>query len=194
MSDNIASPKQGHAIVEFYEDHTIDPVATREAGRPVSKPRELCRIRFTNNMRQESVFLATDVARPDPHTGAQLTYAQVYEDEYRRFKQRQQEIGEGTLIEMAQFLTSARVAEMKAMGINTIDALAAIPQGDANKLGPNGTEEVKQAKQYLKESSSLANNRKLASENEALRQAKADLEKRVEELNAELTKKAREAA
>ncbi len=68
---------------------------------------------------------------------------------YRRFQQTREETLDGTPVEQWPFLNRAQVAELKANGIMTIEAIADIPDGMLEQLGRNGREIQKRAKQFL---------------------------------------------
>lgn len=68
---------------------------------------------------------------------------------YGKFQQTREETLDGTPVEQWPFLNRAQVAEMKANGIMTIEAIADIPDGLLERLGRNGRDIQKRAKQFL---------------------------------------------
>lgn len=68
---------------------------------------------------------------------------------YGKFQQTREETLDGTPVEQWPYLNRAQVAEMKANGIMTIEAIADIPDGLLERLGRNGRDIQKRAKQFL---------------------------------------------
>ena len=68
---------------------------------------------------------------------------------YGQFQQTREETLDGTPVEQWPYLNRAQVAEMKANGIMTIEAIADIPDGLLDRLGRNGRDLQKRARQFL---------------------------------------------
>lgn len=68
---------------------------------------------------------------------------------YGKFQQTREETLDGTPVEQWPYLNRAQVAEMKANGILTVEAIADTPDGLLDRLGRNGRDIQKRAKQFL---------------------------------------------
>ncbi len=90
-----------------------------------------------------------------------------------------QEVKEtGTAIENLPDLTGSQVLMLRGVNVPTIEALAAVPDGNANALGPGGLDLKKRAKLFLEGESE--NSVKLEEANSRI----ADLEEKIEALMA----------
>ena len=132
---------------------------TREAGRPIFDDMEVVEVRFAGS-NSVSVFPATSFSHweVNPESGEQekVTYAERWARQYQQFKRREVQTKSGTPIDYAPFLTEAKKAEMKAMAVYTIEALAAIDGQELKNLGQGGRELKNAAIDYIEKSSSEA--------------------------------------
>jgi hypothetical protein len=131
------------------------------AGRLVCDDVEIVEIRFPGS-RAVSVFPATAVSHwsTDPHSGGQVqvTYAERFARQYRQFKEHAAQTKSGTPLQHAPFLTEARRAELRALNIYTVEALAHIDGQELKNLGPGGRELKNQAEEYIEEAKTRAPN------------------------------------
>lgn len=143
----------------WVNDPVENPAKSLLAGRPIFEDREVVQIRRPG-ARDWQPFPATAISHyeTDPFTGYRkaVTYAERFEAQYRQFKMHQAQTRSGTPLSMAKFLTEARCAELRAMNIYTVEALAAIDGQELKNLGTGGREMKNDAEKYLKESKTEA--------------------------------------
>jgi hypothetical protein len=156
-----------------------NPAKTAQAGRPMYDDVEIVEIRFPGS-RAVSVFPATAFSHwaIDPNNGGQIkvSYAERFERQYRQFKMHAQQTKTGTPLEHAPFLTEARRAEMKALNIYTVEALADVDGQELKNLGHGGRELKNAAIEYIASARTGANTTQLQAELEALRAKNQALE------------------
>jgi len=168
------------SLVPIFKNHYV-PNAARSAkeGRPIFDDLEVVEIRFPGS-RAVSVFPATAFSHwaLDPETGGQIkvTYAERFRRQYQQFKTHSQQTKSGTPLTHAPFLTEARRAEMRALNIYTVEALAAIDGQELKNLGQGGRELKNHAQQYITEALAGAGTTQLQAELEALRARNLTLE------------------
>jgi hypothetical protein len=152
---------------------------SKEAGRPIFDEIEVVEVRIAGN-RDYGVFPvhARWAWITNPHTGDQeeQTYAQRWPDQYRRFKENQTQIAEGTPIDELPFLSAGKRAELKALSIYTAEALASLDGQNLKNLGQGGRELKNQAQAYLDNAKGSANTVRMAAEIEELKQALRDMQ------------------
>ena len=68
---------------------------------------------------------------------------------YARFQATQEETLDGTPVDQWPYLNRAQVAEMKANGVMTVEAIADCADGLLDRLGPNARDLQKRARQFL---------------------------------------------
>jgi hypothetical protein len=171
MNDKLVIPR-------FKTMSVKDEAASKEAGRPIFKGVEVVEVRIAGS-RDDSVFPAHVrwAWITDPLTGDQVeqTYAQRWPDQYKRFKEGQQQVAEGTPIDELPFLTGAKRAELKALAIYTAEALAALEGNNLKILGQGGRDLKNQAQAYLDNASGSAVAVKQAAEIEELKRQIAEM-------------------
>lgn len=161
------------AIVAVFGYLTVtDDVKSQKEGRPVCEDIEICTLRYPGRKDWQSYpSTAQSHWAVDPETGQQriVTYAERFARQYRQWKENQTQTKSGTPLTYAVFLTEARRAEMRALNIYTMEALAAVDGNDLKNLGPNGREFKNKAEEYIAESKKNAPNIQMLTELEALR-------------------------
>jgi hypothetical protein len=135
--------------VEFFMKPVEMPAKSKAAGRPIFEDREMVRIAFPGDSKREHVAPAHEVHY---HSGqrCQMTYAERFADSYRRFKDENSDQIVGTPIGQLPFLTEARRAELKVVGIKTAEHLAGLPDVTIKKMGMGIRDLVTQAQAFLK--------------------------------------------
>ena len=150
-----------------------------EAGRPIFDEIEVCEIR-SGGSKDVKVAPATYFTRwiDDPLTGQQRkqSYAERFAYQYRQFKAQASQTKSGTPLEHAPFLSEGRRAELRAQNVYTVEQLAAIEGAELKNLGPGGRDMKNAAMEYITEGQSLAPNKKMLAELEALKARNAILE------------------
>lgn len=144
---------------------------SKEAGRPIFEDLEICEIRFGGDRQKISVFPAhafsANVQRPDGTTEP-MTYAQRFNEQYRRFKANKQQVQEGTPVGQLPFLTHAKREELKALNIHTAETLASLDGEALKSLGMGGRDLKNQAVAYIENAAHQGNASILANENAQL--------------------------
>ena len=91
------------------------------------------------------------------------------------FESGQENAQGGTPLERWNGLSSARLAELQALNIHTVDQLAEVPDGSLNKLGPDGRKLRDQAQAFIQS----------AGVSEEMAERVKNLEARIRDLEAE---------
>lgn len=158
---------------------------SKEAGRPIYDDVEVVEVRFAGDRQRVGVFPAHAFAgyrMTEDGYEESITYAQKYSDQYRRFKDKHQQIAEGTPIDELAFLTAARRSELKALNILTAEALAALDGNELKALGMNGRSLKDQAAAYLQSAGGTAQVTKLAADNVSLQAQLAEMRQEMAQL------------
>ena len=157
------------------ENHT----KTLTEGRPIFDDVEVCEIRSPGS-KDVKVARSTEVCGwvDDPYTGSQrkLTYAERFKHQYQQFKASAAQTKTGTPLDIVPFLTDGRRAELRAQNVYTVEQLADIEGAELKNLGIGGREMKNKAMEYIAEGLSLAPNKQMLAELEALRARNAILE------------------
>jgi hypothetical protein len=130
---------EDNCIPRFYMREVPDPKESEIAGRP----------KFKLVPYVEIIIPGSKLDRPD----RKVTEAdkQRWPAAWAKFQMRQEEtLGEGTPIEAWPYLNRAQVAEMKALGILTVEALANLGDSGLAKIGMGARELQQRARQFLK--------------------------------------------
>ncbi|MBA4774306.1 MAG: hypothetical protein H2044_01450 [Rhizobiales bacterium] len=158
----------------------INEAESKKKGRPVYDDQEVCEIRFSANKQTVGVFPAHEQCEwaEDPITSerVRITYAQKFNEQYRKFKAGAAQSASGTPVEELPFLTQGKRLELKALNIYTAEALAALDGNNLKMLGMGGRDLKNQAQRYLDNASKSADIASVLSENDDLRRRLAELE------------------
>jgi hypothetical protein len=141
-------------IVARFFVHTVHNEAkSREAGRPIFDDMECVEIRMAANKQTVVVSPAHEVSRRERNlqTGdmTDITYAMVYNEQYKKFKQGLTQDQSGTPLSELPFLSASKRLELKALNIHTAEALASLDGPPLKMLGMGGRELKNQAQAYL---------------------------------------------
>ena len=168
--------------VGFYMKPTPDKQKSAKTGYPVFRDREYVRIEVPGDKNSLYDQPATDRER------------QRFPGAYQAFKNREsQPINEGMPIEQWPQVTRALAMTLKAIGIHTVEALAAVHDGNVGKIGNNGQELRAKATAFLANAKDSAAAQHLASENQKLKDQIGALQVQFNEL-AKATEKKRKVA
>ena len=179
------------AAVALFRDHTIPNVAqTMKMGRPIFDDVEVCEIRFAGS-RAISVFPAVAVSHwdTDPTTGESIpiTYAERFARQYQQYKARAAQTKAGTPIAYLPTITEARRAELRALNIYTVEALADIDGQPLKNLGPGGRDMKNKAIAYMEDARTrVAPNTAMEEELALLKARNAVLEQDADIRNADV--------
>jgi hypothetical protein len=167
-------------LVRFFHHANPNEAKSLAAGRPIFDDMEAIEIRSPGNRNTISVHPATEECgwRVDPETGGQvkITYAERFSRQYRQFKSQMAQTKAGTPLEYARFLTEGRRAELRALNIFTIEALATLDGQELKNLGPGGREMKNAAMEFIEQSKNNVPTLQLQAEIEALRARNMALE------------------
>src|SRR5262245_13888231 len=121
-------------------------------GRLICDDIELCEIRAPGS-RDVKAFPAHVRSHwsVDPYTGLniEVSYAQRFKRQYEQFKAHAQQTKTGTPLAYVPFLTEARRAELRALNIYTIEALAEVEGAELKNLGYQGRDLKNRAIEYI---------------------------------------------
>jgi len=175
------------AIVATFKNHTIPNISkTAAMGRKMFDDMEICEIRFAGS-RAVSVFPATAMSHWDTGPDGELvpiTYAERFAHQYRQFKAQDAQTKAGTPLDYVPFLTEARRAELRALNVYTVEALAAVDGPELKNLGPGGREMKNKAMEFLEESKSNASTTAMQAELDAIKARNAILEEDMRSLKS----------
>ena len=167
------------AVALFKNLAKKNEVKSLKEGRPIFDDIEVVEIRFPGS-RNVAVFPATAFSHwaEDFTTGEQtaVTYAERFSRQYQQFKSQAAQTKSGTPLAHVPFLTEARRAELRALNIYTLEALAVVDGQELKNLGHGGRDLKNKAQEYIAESKSNAPNLQLAAELEAVKARNAILE------------------
>jgi hypothetical protein len=141
------------AVVATFRHHALpNKSLTDKAGRPVFDDVEVCDIRFAGS-RNMSTFPAAAIShwRIEPETGEQIqvTYAERFQRQYRQFKEQAHQTKAGTPLQYVPFLTEGKRAELRALNIYTVEALAVIDGQELKNLGSFGRDLKNKAEEFI---------------------------------------------
>lgn len=166
-------------IVLFKMNAKENPAKSAAAGRPIFDDEESCEIRIPGNRTYVGVYPAASFSNwvVDPFTGAQrpISYAERFAKQYQQFKAGAVQTKSGTPLTVVPFLTEARRAELRALGVLTVEQLALIDGQELKNLGPGGREMKNKAQEYMADASRNAPSTVMIAELEALRAKNASL-------------------
>lgn len=153
----------------FYIEAVQHSAKSEAAGRPIFEDREYVEIRIAGDNKS---VVVRKVSEEDK---------QRWPTAYAAFKNGLEAPVEGTPLHHWPALSVSQVAELRALNINTVEALAALSDTGISKIGFNGRVMVAKAKAFLDTAKGTADAQKMAAENEALR---ADIEMLKEQIKA----------
>lgn len=177
------------ALVAIFKHHAHPNEAkSLIAGRLICDDIEVVEIRSPGNKNTVVVQPATAVSHwsVDPNTGGQVkvTYAERFQRQYQQFKMQVAQTKSGTPLSHAPFLTEGRRAELRALNIYTVEALATLDGQELKNIGIGGRDLKNAAIEYIEETKATAPSKQLVAELEALRAKNAVLEEDLAAANA----------
>jgi len=182
------------SVVALFKNHaTKNEQKSLEAGRPIYDDMEVVELRYPGS-KNVGVYPALFFSHwgQDPETGEQvpLTYAERFSRQYKQFKMMTAQTKSGTPLSHAPFLTEGRRAELRALNVYTVEALAGVDGVELKNLGPGGREIKNQAVEFIEESKRGAPNLQLMAELEALKARNVILEEDMKEARERKQEKA----
>lgn len=167
--------------VEFFIQDVYQPYASEKAGRAIYKPVEMARL-YAVGAKSDIIKIVTHEDLPNepslPHR---------FPRQYEAFKKQQEQVPDGTPLEMCKFLPSHRVKELKFSNIHTAEQLAATPDSTIQTLGMGAFRERELCKTFLANddqkvkqvSNLLAENTAMKADIEAMKAQFAELNSRM---------------
>jgi hypothetical protein len=167
-------------LVLFKHHANPNEAKSLAAGRLICDDIEIIEIRSPGNKQTVSVHPANMFSHwaTDPNTGGQIkvSYAERFARQYQQFKAQSAQTKAGTPLEYARFLSEGRRAELRALNIYTVEALASLDGQELKNIGQGGRELKNAAMEFIEDAKKGAPNLQLQAEIEALKARNAILE------------------
>lgn len=165
-----------HLHVTFYMEPVEDPNETRKQGRPIFKDEEFVKVLIAGDPKN-SLIAPANYGNP--------SYAQRFPEHYRYFKAGLEQAGAaGTPLTEVPWLTAARRAELKALNIHTVEALAGLDGSLLTRIGMGARELKNQAQAWLDMAAGTAVETRLAGENAVLREQMERMQEQINQMLA----------
>lgn len=167
--------------VRFYSKPKLNKARTAEAGRPIFDDVEMCEVilddrNFNPHFPAHETTITYDKQAQMDDT---RTWAERFPEAYRAFKMRHEAGETGTPLSEWPVVTRAKASELNALGVTTVEQLAAMPESTLRVLGAEGRQLAAQAQAYMQTAQEAAPMNRLALENEDLKARLAALEARL---------------
>lgn len=155
--------------VQFYVRPVMNNFKSSEAGRPIFEEKEYIRIVIPGDSK-------TTVDCP-----ADFSFQQRFPQQYDKFKRGLEQAVDGTPLEMWPQMTVGLCAELKAMNVSTVEQLASLDDGKAQRI--MGSFDLRRrAQAFLDAAKGEAVNNKMAMELEKRDSEIALLKQQMEQL------------
>ena len=159
-----------------------DKNKTKAAGYPVFREQEYVKLIVPGDKNSEYFQPATDKDR------------KTFPNAYQAFKNRESKpVVEGMPIEQWPQVTRAAAMTMRAAGVHTVEALAAVHDGNIGKIASNGHELRAKAQAFLATAKDAAAAQTLAAENQKLKDQMAAMQAQINSLARAAEKKTKAA-
>lgn len=158
--------------IQFFTEAKEDRAESEKLGRKVFKDVDMIRIKWVGDRGRE--LIAPADAQCTAYKDGVLvhtTYAEKHAVHYEKFKAGQEQII-GIPLEMMEWVTPSKRAELKAVNVRTVEQLAGMSDRDLKKLGVGYRELREEAQGHLARATDEG--------------ARAVLEARIKELEARL--------
>ena len=165
-------------VFPFFKIRAVeDKPRSLEEGRPIFKEVEWVEIRIAGDTKTVVSKKVTDEHR------------QRWPEHYARFKAGIADPIIGTPLSQWPSLSTARVAELKALNIHTVEDLAGLSDSGIQNIGLGGRDLVAKAKAFMDAAKGNASVEKLAAENNRMKEELEMLKRQIAELGAEPKRK-----
>lgn len=170
MREDIPMIAVGFGMVPYPDKHKSD-----KAGHPVYVEREMVHIKVPADKKSDHITFSSEV------------YRRRFPMAYAAFKMREKGAPmEGYPIEKWPQITRSDGLTLKAMAIQSVEALASVADTNIQNLGPMGREWRAKAQAFLKLSADTAVSQKIAAENQSLRDQLAEQQRQINDLASRL--------
>lgn len=189
-----------HLAITFKEGTRHNPEESKKAGRPIFDDLETCEIRIAGDKHSVLVSGAHDYSSvfkddADPYDGnPRYTYAELYPDHYKAFREQVSYTGSGTPLFEVSFLPKSKAQEYARLNVHTVEALAALDGRNLANLGMTARDDKEAAEAYLSAAQGTAKVMEVSRENSALKDEMSELREKMAELMAQQSKPAAPAA
>lgn len=168
---------QSGIFPKFFMKPVQNHAKSAEEGRPIFEDVEFIEI-----------MIAGD-AKSQVESKVSQKHIDRWPREYEAFKNGLEATVTGTPITEWPAITASRAAELKALKIFTVEALAEIPDTAIQRIGMGGRDLVTKAKAYIEAAKDGAAVERYAKDNESLRNEVDMLKEQLKELSASIDKK-----
>jgi hypothetical protein len=168
-------------FAEFRTEAVQNLAKTRDEGRPIFEDTPFITIHFPGDKTKRidrPVKLDDDVDGPSD--------LNRFPKQWARFKANEEQAADGLPVQQWPVLSKSQALELKAMGIHTVEQMAALPETGLNWLGARELRE--QAKAWLDKAGAHAAEARLVAENGQLKEQLAALSHQMQELSAAVKK------
>lgn len=172
----------GQQIVRFYARSVEDPVKSKEAGRPIHEQVPYMELRHPG----DKLFVLN---RP-----AVLSDIQRFPKQWERFRMGQTDLDSGTPLSLMFPGHPEVVDNLRALGLHTVEHLAAVGDGEVGNIGPGGRKWRDAAKRMIDSSEANAETVKLREENRIMAERVAAMEQQMKDFTAALAAAPKEDA
>lgn len=163
------------AVPRFYTKAQLNGFKSNQAGRPVHEDVEFVEIHVPGDRKT-----VVDTLVKDEHR-------RRWPREYEAFKKGQEVAVVGTALEDWAPISRALVEDLRYAHVRTVEQLAALTDGQLEKVLPmGGVSWREKAQRFLEAAAGSAPAEKLAAENEALRGSMATMEETMRAMQAQL--------
>lgn len=169
-------------VPEFYIGTFKDEQASETAGRPIHKEVEMCRFRWIGDNKRDLSKPAHEKSTFDRASNAWISAAERFPEHYAAFKRNMKFVGDGTPIDEAPFLSNTDKADLKAINIHTIEALAALDMAGQRKIGMEAAKLVAKAKAYIDNAKGSSDVTALAAQNAEMKEQLARMQEQMAQL------------
>lgn len=140
------------AVFRHHPQH--NPAKSAEAGRPIYDDLEVCQVNIAGNQLTIAVFPALAISHQEDNGEGLgftvgITYAERFSKQYQQFKAKVAQTKDGTPLSEVPFLTEGKRAELRALAIFTVEALAMLEGPELKRLGMEGRTLKAQAQAYI---------------------------------------------
>jgi hypothetical protein len=169
-----------HLRIKFYSSDVRNENKSKLAGRPVHDTVDMVEIRFPGDTKTIINAFADDPSKMVAGHGY-VNYKQRFPRHWEVYERTKVNLEDGTPLGELTAIESAKRADLKAINIHTVEALASLSDTNMKKLGMEGSKLRDIAKAYLDRASGNATETRLIEEN-------AEMKTQMSALEAELTR------
>lgn len=174
-ANGVAGDNRRHTMTPYFMyENVYNEVRSRIAQKPVYELKEMVEIRFAANAQYRPKFGVDEMATINEETGAVVTWAEMFKDQYQQFLAGSAQEAEGTPLEelLSYGASQANLSQCRALNIYSIEAMAHLEGAALKRAGMLGNTMKPLAKRYLEDRRDGANQQK---ENNELRRQLEEL-------------------